>query len=214
MELVEEYVHTLSQIEFHRGSGRDLPVWSNATQRDRDHVASLDGLALLFVFSPKGDVAATSYWRSADELKLLWAKNQPVNDHKQLRYIEDLLKNVKEGTQTQDLLSIVIPMCIGMIFYRIKKLANSFGVSQNNLRQDESNLWQFDGTKRPHQKLEAALKKGGWLKADWLKTGESTVHLLDSFTRLVGKTKKTSEVRVFFKYPLFRVVCHIGRRAQ
>jgi hypothetical protein len=62
----------------------------------------------------------------------------------------------------------------------------------------ESNLWQFDGTKQPHQKLEAALKKGDWLKADWLKTGESTVHLLDSFTRLVGKTKKTSEVRVFF----------------
>jgi hypothetical protein len=56
MELVEEYVHALSQIEFHRGSGRDLLAWSNATQSDRDHVASLDRLALLFVFSPKGDV--------------------------------------------------------------------------------------------------------------------------------------------------------------
>jgi len=59
-------------------------------------------------------------------------------------------------------------------------------------------LWQFDGTKQPHQKLEAALKKGGWLK-----TGESTVHLLDSFTRLVGKTKKTSEVRVFLNILYF-----------
>lgn len=165
---MEDYVHALSQIEFHRGPGRDLPAWSNATQSD---LASLDGLAFLFVFSPKGDVAATSYWRSADELKLLWAKNQPVNDHKQLRYIGDLLKNVKDGTQTQDLLSIVIPMCIGMIFYRVKKLANSFGVSQNNLRQDESNLWQFDGTKQPHQKLEAALMEGrlaqGRLAQNW-----------------------------------------------
>src|SRR5205809_3354939 len=110
MGLVENYVHGLSQVEFHRGSGRDLPAWSHATQSDRDHVASLDGLALLLVFSPKGDVAATSFWRSADKLKLLWAKNQPVHDYSQLRYIEELLENVKKGTKADKLLlNIVIP---------------------------------------------------------------------------------------------------------
>src|SRR5205809_7974594 len=147
MGLVENYVHGLSQVEFHRGSGRDLPAWSHATQSERDHVASLDGLALLLIFSPKGDVAATSYWRSADEIKLRWAKNQPVNDCHQLRYIEELIENVKKGTKAGELLKIVIPMCTAKIFHRVKKLANSFGVSQNNLRQDESNLWQFDDTK-------------------------------------------------------------------
>ena len=150
-------------------------------------------------------MAATSSWRSADELKLLWAKNQPVNDDNQLRYIEELLENVKKGTEADELLKIVIPMCTEKIFHRVKKLANSFGVSQNNLRQDELNLWQFDDTKEPHQKLEAALKEAGWLEAN-----ESTVHLLDSFTRLVGRVKKTSKAEVFwnilwFSFPVTSV---------
>src|SRR5438046_5614912 len=126
MRLAEDYIHGLSQIEFHLGSSRDLPAWSRATQSDRDHVAILDGLALLLVFAPKGDVAATSYWRSADELKLLWAKNQPVDDSNQLRYIEDLLGNVKKGTKAAELLEIVIAMCKEKIFHRVKKLAKSF----------------------------------------------------------------------------------------
>ena len=88
LDLWVNYVHGLSQVDFHHGSGRDLPAWSSASQSDREHVASLDGLALLLVFSPKGDVAAISYWQSAHELKLLWAKNQPVDDSNQLLYIE------------------------------------------------------------------------------------------------------------------------------
>ena len=111
MGLAEDYVHGLSQVQFHLRSSRDLSAWSHATQSDRDHVAILDGLALLLVFAPKGDVAAISYWRSADELKLLWAKNQPVDDSNQLRYIEDLLENVKNGTEATELLKMVIAMC-------------------------------------------------------------------------------------------------------
>src|SRR5690348_16271501 len=125
-EIVENLIHALSQVEFHYRPGRDLPAWSHATQSDLDHVASLDGLAFLFVFSPKGDVAATSWWQSADELKLLWAKNQPVDDSNQLRYIEQLLENATKGTPAAEMLKIVIPMCREKIFHRVKKLANSF----------------------------------------------------------------------------------------
>jgi hypothetical protein len=192
MGLAEDYVHGLSQVQFRLRSSRDLPAWSHAAQSDRDHVAILDGLALLLVFAPKGDVAAVSYWRSADELKLLWAKNQPVDDSNQLRYIEDLLENVKNGTGSNKLLDIVIAMCREKIFHRVKKLAYSFGMSQDNQRQDESNLWQFDETKEPHQNLEAVLKKAGWLK------DRSTVYLLDKFTRVVGSAKRTSESNVFW----------------
>jgi hypothetical protein len=193
MALAEDYVHGLALVEYHHGSGRDLPAWSHASQDDRSHVAILEGLAFLLVFSSKRDVAATSYWRSADEFKLLWAKNQPVDDDNQLRYIEELFENVKKGTKTNELLKIVIPMCIEKIFHRVNKLASSFSVSQNNLRQGELNLWQFDGTKEPHQKLEAALKKEGWLKAN-----QSTVHRLDSFTRLVGRVQRTTKAMVFW----------------
>jgi hypothetical protein len=197
MGRAEDYVHALSQVEFHFGSSRDLPARSHATQSDRDHVAILDGLALLLVFTPKGDVAAISYWRSAEELKLLWAKNQPVDDSNQLRYIEDLLDNITNGAEADALLNMVIAMCREKIFHRVKKLANSFGVSQNNQRQEESNLWQFDETKKPHQKLEAALKKAGWLK------NEPTVHVLDNFTRFVGRVTRTSESKVFWNILYF-----------
>jgi len=184
MEHLEDYIHGLSQIEFHLGLSRDLPAWSHATQEDRDHVTVLEGLALLLVFAPKGDVAATSYWRTADELKLLWAKNQPVDDSDKLRYIRDLLENVKNGTNPENLLNMVVAMCKEKIFHRVDKLANSFGVSQ---RQEESNLWQFNETKEPHQKLEAALKEAGWLGYG------STADTLDNFTRFVGRVTRTSD---------------------
>jgi hypothetical protein len=148
---VENYIHALSQIEFHHKPSRDLPAWSRATQSDRDHVAGLDGLALLLIFSPNTDVVAISYWRSGNELKLLWAKNQPVDDPNQLQYIEKLLENAKNGTPADELLEIVIPICRDKILRRIKKLANSFGVSQTNQKLEQSNLWQFDETKASHQ---------------------------------------------------------------
>jgi hypothetical protein len=188
LDLWKNYVHGLSQVEFHHGPGRDLPAWSSATQSDRDHVASLDGLALLLVFSPRGDVAAISYWRSAHELKLLWAKNQPVDDSNQLQYIEELLENAKKGTPATELLKIVIPMCREKIVHRVKKLANSFGVNQTDQKQGKSNLWRFDETEEPCQTLEAALKK-----ANCLNRYGSTVQLLDGFTRFVGKVTKTSK---------------------
>ena len=191
MEHVEDYIHGLSQIQFHLGSSRDLPAWSRATQEDRDRIAVLEGLALLLVFNPKADVVATSYWRTADELKLLWAKNQPVDDNNQLGYIRGLLENVKNGTDPDELLLMVIEMCKEKIFHRVKKLANSFGVSDSNQRQGESNLWQFDETKEPDQKLEAALKEAGWLD-------DSTAGTLDDFTRFVGTVKRTSDPKVFW----------------
>ena len=65
------------------------------------------------------------------------------------------------------------------------------GVSQNNQKKEESNLWQFDEIKEPHQKLGAALNKAGWYK------NKSTVHKLDIFTRFVGRVTKTSEINTF-----------------
>jgi hypothetical protein len=197
MAHVEDYLHGLSQIEFHLESNRDLPAWSFATQSDRDHVAVLEGLALLLVFAPTGDVAATSYWRTKTELKLLWAKNRPVDDSDQLRYIEDLLENVKNGTEAAELLKKVIAMCREKIFHRVKKLAKSFGMSQNNQKQEKSNLWKFDETKEPHQKLEAALRKEGWL------TDKSIVQGLDNFTRFVGRVTKASEMIDFWNILYF-----------
>jgi hypothetical protein len=192
LDLWQDYIHGLSQVEFHHKSARDLRAWSRATQSERDHLATLDGLALLLVFSSQSDVAAISYWRSADELKLLWAKNTPVDDSSQLQYIEKLLENIKKGTPADELLRIVIPMCKEKIFRRVEKLANSFDASQTDQKR-ESNLWQVDETKEPYQELEAALRRAGLLQPL-----DSTVQLLDGFTRFVGKVTKTSLTEHFW----------------
>jgi len=184
----KHYVHALSQVEFHHRPGRDLPGWTHATQNDREHVASLDGLALLLVFRPKGDVAAVSYWQSADGLKLLWAKNEPVDDAMTDNYIKKLLENVQANTPTAGLLDIVISMCKEKILHRVRKLAKSFDVSQTNQRQRESNLWQFDRTKGPCQMLEAMLERAGRLKGN-----KSVISELDRFTRFVGRITKDSK---------------------
>jgi hypothetical protein len=188
LHLWKNYVHALSQVEFHHRPGRDLLGWTLATQSDREYVAFLDGLALLFVFC-QGDVTAVSYWQSADGLKLLWAKNEPVDDPDTQNYIKKLLDNVQTNASAGDLLlDIVIPMCKEKILYRVKKLAKSFDVSQTNQRQKESNLWQFNKTREPCQMLEAILVSAGALK-----DGESVVSLLDRFTRFVGRITKDSE---------------------
>ena len=137
-------------------------------------------------------MAAVSYWRSKHELKVLWAKNRPVDDASQLRYIEDLLKNAKNSTETTELIMTVISMCRDKIFHRVRKLAKSFGVSQTNQKPEKSNLWQFDETREPHQKLEAALERAGFIEGY-----DSTVDLLDSFTRFVGRVTKASSVEDF-----------------
>jgi hypothetical protein len=71
MKFAEDYIHGLSQVDFYHGPNKDLPAWSRANEKDREHVAILDGLALLLVFASQGDVAAVSYSHSGDEFNLL-----------------------------------------------------------------------------------------------------------------------------------------------
>ena len=131
--------HGLSQIEFQRGSARNLSAWSNAAESERDYISSLEGLALLLV-SAKGDVAAVTYWQTADELRILWAKNQLVVDNTQLSYVNQLLESAGKGTKSNEVLSLVISMCKDKILHRVQKLARSFNISQNNPRDEESNI--------------------------------------------------------------------------
>jgi hypothetical protein len=153
---------------------------------------ALEGLALLLVFSPQSDVAAITFWQSADELKLLWAKNQPVDDDRVFQYIQDLLNSAKRGAKPVEILHKVISMCKDKIFHRIKKLAKSFNVSQSHQRDQESNLWKFNATNESCQKLETAMRKAGCLK------GQSTITRLDDFTRVVGKATRTDTSNAFW----------------
>jgi hypothetical protein len=190
MGFVEDYIHGLSQVDFHHGPNKDLSAWSRANKNDREHVAILDGLALLLVFASQGDITAVTYWHLADEFNLLWAKNQPVDNSSQLQYIEELLQKARDGAMPAQMLEMVIPMCKEKIFRRIKKLANSFG------REGDFNLWGFDKTKRPCHSLEAALRRAYDRKL-------STIERLDNFTRSIRLITKTSSTDEFYQILYF-----------
>jgi hypothetical protein len=52
------------------------PPITQAKPKIEERVNLLDGPALLLVFEPKGDVAATGLWTDKDEITWLWAKNK------------------------------------------------------------------------------------------------------------------------------------------
>jgi len=233
LHLWKHYVHALSQVEFHHRPGRDLPDWTRATQSDREHVASLDGLALLLVFRPQGDVAAVSYWQSADGLKLLWAKNEPVDDLNTHNYIKKLLDNVRINTSTADLLDIVISMCKEKILHRVRKLAKSFSVSQADqpvsrtdhpvsktdhpvsktdhpVSQTDHPVSQTDQKPKQSNLWDFDETKASHQELEaklregrWLKGQKSTIGLLDIFTRYMGRATNTSEDAVFWNILVF-----------
>jgi hypothetical protein len=83
------------------------------------------------------------------------------------------------------------------LFHRLKKSAKFFGVSLVNQRKEDFNLWGFDETKQPYRRLEAALKRAGWLKK------LSTIERLDNFTPSIGLItnlliSKTSTTKEFW----------------
>lgn len=188
----EDYVHAISQIQYYHQSNKDVPGWPHLRQNYQNYLIVLEGLALLLVFSSKSDVAAVTSWRTADELRLFWAKNQAVDDQHVLHYVQDLLDSARRGAKTGELLYKVISMCRDKIFQQIEKLAKSFNVSQSNQRDQELNLWNFDATNAACQKLEMAMKAAGWLK------NQLIVTRLDNFTRFVGKTTRIDESKIFF----------------
>jgi hypothetical protein len=95
MGAIEEYIHGLSQIEFVHGTNKDLPSWSSAKTNDREHVAILDGLALLLVFAAKGDSQAMSL--DCCGVKIM------LEDRNELRYVEDLFAKARSGVPTEEL---------------------------------------------------------------------------------------------------------------
>jgi hypothetical protein len=187
MANVRDNLHTVSLIEFHTKKPKDTAGWKNSSPEEKDHVGILDGLALFLVFNPKSDVAAITQWHTGSEIRLLWAKNQPVTDAKELQYVEDLLQRAKDGTSSKDLLSFVIMMCEDKILHRITKLAKLF----NNWSEKESNFWEFNENHPAHKAFQERMKDCVAFK------NRTIIETLDRFTHSVKHITKSSEVKDF-----------------
>ncbi|KAN0080788.1 hypothetical protein V8E54_003992 [Elaphomyces granulatus] len=182
--IVEEYIHALSQVEFEHGASRDLPSWSSAKPSDREHVAILDGLALLLVFAATGDVAATTYWQSGNDFTLLWCKNHVVENWNELQYVENLFVKARSDARTDELLRVVIAMCKGKIHHRIRKLAKAIEASTDR--------WSFDPNKSSHQMLSTVLQS-------WQQENQTTNEVLDNFALSVRNITKSSSDKQFWQ---------------
>jgi hypothetical protein len=182
MASVRNNVHVVSQVQFHHKLPKDTTGWRKSTAEEKEHVTVLDGLALLIVFKPKSDVAAVTVWQTASEIQLFWAKNQPVKDSNELRYIESLLQMAKAGTSGDELLTFVLEMCKEKIFHRIAKLAKAFGDQPENT----SNLWGFNEENPNHEKFQDKMKTCIFFQ------DRTTVETLDSFMRSVRSMTKHS----------------------
>ena len=108
-QFTQDFIHGLSQLDFHHGHGRDTVNYTQAPVEVKQHVELLDGLALLLVFEPKGDVAATSLWTGRDEITLLWAKNEQEIRPGPLLYVQHLHNYIMAERPAVDFLDLVIP---------------------------------------------------------------------------------------------------------
>ncbi|MCJ1377793.1 hypothetical protein MMC17_000889 [Xylographa soralifera] len=189
---MQNFIHALSQLQSPYSHRTDNVAYTNANREVKEHIELLDGLALLLVFSPNGDVAATGLWRSSNAITLLWCKNEEVTDLDTLHYISSLRSAAFAQKSPKEMLDLVAPFCRMKIFERCKKLAKSFGVTRDNVNSVRTNLWQYNETDHYHQQLRNALVKLGVLI-----TTSSVSTMLDIFIKRAGCLSKDSPLHHF-----------------
>jgi hypothetical protein len=190
----QNFIHALSQLQFHYSHGIDTVTYTDSNPAVKEQIELLDGLSLLLVFAPTGDVAATGFWRTKDRITLLWSKNDPVIEQKTLDYVESLCSAILKQQSVKDVLEIVIPACRPKILERCKKLARSFGITKDNLATDEHNLWNYKNDNPYHQELKSSLIKTGLISPT-----ASVSNALDNFVRktaLLSKNSPTADFRM------------------
>jgi hypothetical protein len=162
-------------------------------REEKHHIKILNGLALLLIAKPKSDIAAVTQWRTGSEVKLLWSKNERINDTEELQYIETLLRMVQEGSDGLKILGFVIRRCHAKIHFRITKLAKSFKESMARM----SNLWGLDENIPAHRELIDQLLKSNYCR------GRTVIGSLDAFTHEVVDIKKSADVDAFLEIIYF-----------
>ena len=187
---LQTYIHGLSQVQIHHEPGCDTRNYSKALDDVKNHIQLLDGICLLLIFQETGDIAACSVWTSSKKATLLYAKNVEVTKAEELAYIQNLFKSVRTGQDAQKGLEIVIPACKAKIVSRATRLAQHFGLSKANLKEDTHNLWNFRNYNPYHQKIGPALVDDGLIEE-----GVPISQMLDRYTRAAASLNKESSVK-------------------
>ena len=192
MDDIQNYIHGLSQAQFHFTKRKETEPYCHSSKDVRRHVRLLDAIALLLVFSATGDVAAVSYWSSSDKVvSLVYAQNERVTQPARLQYIDRLFQNIKTGSNVDQGLEIVISMCKPKILKRAKNLAKSFGLSSVVSHNTGHNL-NYNHFNPYHQKIAPAL-----VSSSQMVQGESVANKLDGFLKILPSLASNHATKVF-----------------
>jgi hypothetical protein len=180
MATVQDNIHALSQIKTHPKSSSKLIDSIEAIRAKKVEPVAFDAIAVLLVFKPTSDAVAVTQWRTTEEVKILWAKDQPVTNPAQLAYIDKILQMSLHGIEITEILPLVIDMCKDKILHGIDNLSKSL----KDEMQQPRNLWGFNGDLSTHREFRNGIRSHMLFK------GRPFVTTLDRFTRTVAHTAR------------------------
>ena len=187
MKDIHNFVHGLSQLNFHYKPRVKTDLYLESTRETKDDVVLLDGVSLLLVFKEKDDVAAAGLWTTKEGHTVYWAKNFEVIKPAELDYVKALFKYVQTKEPVQKMLELVVPACKAKILARANNLAKDFDLSKQDPPSTRPNLFGYTETNEIHRALRIGLIRHGQL----LET-ESVSNRLDAYLRATAQLSKQS----------------------
>lgn len=177
MATVQDNIHALSQIKPHPKSNSKLINSIEAIRGKKVEPVVFDAIAVLLAFKATPDAVAVTQWRTTEEVKILWAKDQPVTNPAQLAYIDKILQMSLSGVEITEILPLVVEMCKDRILHRIEKLAKAL----EDAMQWPRNMWGFNGDLSAHKEFQDGIRSHILFK------GRPIVTTLDRFTRTMAR---------------------------
>ncbi|KAL9095772.1 MAG: hypothetical protein Q9163_006497, partial [Psora crenata] len=160
----------------------------------KKHVRMLDGLALLLISQPMGEVCATALVQEAGSATVYWAKNNPVKaDNATQEYLDNLVSAFQEQKSRRHILQLCVVHCRSKILARCQKAAKQFTISHS-----QSNILGVDKSDPAIRALEDSLRHAGVL------SNTSTItDGLDAFVRNLSALGSTSSPPLLYKLICF-----------
>ncbi|KAI4267498.1 MAG: hypothetical protein LQ337_008323 [Flavoplaca oasis] len=152
--------NVFSKIHFHYTEGSETSYYKNSSPVVQKHIQLLDGIALLFVYTPNHDIVATGLTKEEDEYVIHWAKNFAGHPTKEERdYLRDLGESFMRRDNPEEILDTVVPMCRKKINNRIKNIKRA--LETQNAASGGNNAFDINSNDPAAQRLHQYLVRKG-----------------------------------------------------
>lgn len=176
MEPIQNLIHMHADIKSQPRTEVHIVDFIEEYRSKKSEAILLDAIGILLVFNKPENVAVTQ-WRTKDELKILWAKDEAVTSPEQLAYIDSLLQMSLDGVEIAVILPIVVDMCWEKILHRIERLARSFTQEIHRAW----NTWRLMPHRSSHHEFAERIREHVQFQ------DRTVIESLDLFTRLLAR---------------------------